>query len=134
MDYNRNDMLRESIIPVLLGDCPAAHLMAARIYLRFGIVSYVCGEKPRFADRIDPFSKFFALGSAAEPRVVLDSLDYLASNKDYLPILSPTDEFFCEFVKQNKDFLETGFILSDKKSFFTKKPILILKKGASYEN
>lgn len=133
MDYNKKDMLRESIIPVLIGDCPAAHLMAARIYWKFGIISYVCGEKPRLCDRIDPFSKFFALGSAAEPRVMLDSLDYLAASKDYLPILLPFGDLFCDLVEQNRDFLEARFIISDKLSFFTQKPILILK-GASYEN
>ncbi len=123
LNYNSKDMLRATVIPVLLGDCPAAHIFAAKVYLRCGIVSYVCDEKKKAADIIDPFSKFFCLHSRREPRVILDSLEYLSSVKDYLPIIIPCDKFYKEFTENNKDFLGTRFILSDKEFFFKQKPM-----------
>ena len=134
MGYNKNDMLRESVIPVLLGDSAAAHLLAFRIYLRFGITSYICDSKRGLLGYIDPFSKFFSVGDPAEPRAVLDALDYLSAGKDYLPIILPCCDRFSELTEKNRDFLEARFILSDRASFFNKKPMSVLKKGASYEN
>lgn len=134
MDYNKNDMLRESVIPALLGNSAAARFMAFRIYLRYGIISYICADRPRLFDRIDPFSKFFPLHSASEEGVMLEVLDYLARDREYLPVIIPCGEYFENFVEKNREFLEARFIIADRESFFTKKPMSILKEGASYEN
>ena len=125
MYYEPKDMLRASVIPVLLGDCSAAHLMAFRIYHRCGIISYICDEKRSLVNYLNPFSRFFHLVSLTEQRTALDTLEYLSSNRDYLPIILPCNEFFQSFVEQNRDFLETRFIISDKASFFTQKPMSV---------
>lgn len=125
MRYESKDMLRASVIPVLLGDCPAAHLMAFRIYLKCGIVSYICDERRTVADYLDPFSRFFDLVSLGEQNIALSALDHLSSNRDYLPIIIPCNDYFHNFAAENKEFLEERFILSDRASFFTQKPISI---------
>ena len=94
MYYDSKDMLRASVIPVLLGDSAAAHLMAAKIYLRSGIISYICDSRRSFWNYVDPFSRFFSLISSAEEGIVCEALGYLASAKDYLPIIVPCDEYF----------------------------------------
>ncbi len=120
-------MLRATVIPVLLGDCPSAHFLAMRIYLKCGIVSYICDKKRKITDLVNPFSRFFCIHSRKETRVILDSLDYLSASKDYLPIIIPCNEFFNAFTKENEAFLEARFIISDKKSFFGQKPMSVFK-------
>lgn len=127
MNYDSKDMLRATVIPVLLGDCHTAHRFAASIYFRCGIVSYVCDDKKRLLDLLDPCSRFFRLHSRKEPRVILDSLDYLASVKDYVPIIIPCNSFYEELVRENRDFLEPRFIISDRESFFVQKPMSIFR-------
>ena len=125
MYYNSKDMLRSSVIPVLLGDNLSAHLMAAKIYLRCGIISYVCDAKITVADYIDPFSRFFSLVSETDADIICETLDYLASNKEYLPIIIPCNERYKDLINKRKSFLEPRFIISDKESFFTEPPMSI---------
>ncbi|MBQ7384858.1 MAG: hypothetical protein IJV72_08735 [Clostridia bacterium] len=125
MYYDSKDMLRQTVIPVLLGDCARAHLFSLKIYFRCGIVSYMCDDKRRAADFINPTTKFFPLYSKKDTRVICDILDYLASVKDYLPIIIPCNEYYREFVRENREFLESRFILSDTESFFKQKPMSV---------
>ena len=123
--YDSKNMLRQTVIPVLLGDCARSHLFALRIYLRCGIVSYICDDRRRAADLINPTTKFFSLGSKKDARVICDILDYLASSKDYLPIIIPCNEYYRAFISENREFLEARFILSDTESFFEEKPMSV---------
>lgn len=125
MDYNSKDMLRSCVIPVLLGDTPRVHLLAAKIYLRTGITSYICGSKKSFLDYIDPFSKFFSLVSDNDGDIICEALGYLASNKEYLPIIIPCNKPYKAFVDKHQTFLEPRFIISDKESFFSLPPMSI---------
>ena len=121
MDHSKKDILRTTLVPILLGDTPSAHLLAARIYLRSGISSYVCGEKRRFADLIDPFSSFYQISSDAG--VALLVLGKLFPNSDYIPILVPCNGYYERFVKENREFLESRYIISDRRELFSRKPM-----------
>lgn len=121
VDYSKKDILRTTLVPVLLGDNFGAHLLAARIYLRSGISSYVCDDKRRFADLIDPFSSFYSISS--EPGVALAVLGELFPNNDYIPILIPCNRYYERFVRENKEFLESRYIISDSRGLFGQKPM-----------
>jgi hypothetical protein len=125
MDYNSKDMLRSCIIPVLLGDTISTHILSAKIYLRTGITSYICDSKISLLDYIDPLSKFFSLVSKNDCDIICEALEYLASNKEYLPIIIPCNERYKAFVDDYKSFLEPRFILSDKESFWNTPPMSI---------
>lgn len=117
------NMLRESLIPVLLGDNARAHRLALRIYLRCGVVSYVCDTKKSLFNAIDPFSRYFPLFSREMDGVALKSLSYVASNADYLPLLIVCDDSLSELVKNNREYLEPRFIISDRASLFSTPPL-----------
>ncbi len=125
MDYNSKDMLRSCVIPVLLGDTFAAHLLAAKIYWRIGITSYICDAKASLLDYLDPLSNFFSLVSKDDGDIVCEALGYLASNKEYLPIIIPCNGHYEAFVDEHRKFLEPRFIISDKESFFNEPPMSI---------
>ena len=123
MTKEAKNMLREAIIPVLLGDCARAHLLALRIYFDCGVVSYVCDTGKSLFSLIDPASRFFPLFSSQSSDVVLDSLAYAAKEAEYLPVLVPCSDKYAELVKENREFLESRFIISDSSSLFSCPPL-----------
>ena len=125
MYYSSKDMLRASVIPVLLGASPQAFCLAWKIYLRSGIISYICDERQSAAHALNPCSKFFPLISASDPRVMIDVLTYLAAEPDHLPIIIPCNDFYSKFADQNRELLEERFIISDHKRFFDEAPMSV---------
>ena len=123
MTDKAKNMLRESIIPVLIGDNLRSHFLALKIYLNCGVVSYICDAKKSPLDLFDPFSRYFPLFSDEMGGVALNSLDYVASNTDYLPILVLCDDSRLAFVEENREFLQTRFIISDRSSLFSASPL-----------
>lgn len=120
------DAIAESVMPVLLGSSAEAHLMAWKIYLKFGIRSYICAEKQSLLDAIDPTMRFFSVVSEKNSGVACEALAYLSADKELLPILIPCNSFGDQLVKENKEFLEKRFIITNKTDFFTIKPINLL--------
>ena len=127
MFYDTKEMLRKSVIPVLLGDCAAAHALSFRIYFRCGVVSYVCDENRRISDYLNPFSRFFSLICQSDDDVICDALDYLSSKKDYLPVIIPCSDRFRTFVNSHRDFLESRFIIATPETIFKQTPMSIFQ-------
>lgn len=125
MYYSSKDMIRASVIPVLLGASPRAFCLAWKIYLRSGIISYICDERQSAAHALNPCSKFFPLISASDSSVMIDALTYLAADPDHLPIIIPCNDFYRDFTDRNRDLLEARFIISDCKRFFDEAPMSV---------
>ena len=109
-------MLKDSVIPVILGDNAGAHLLALRIFLSCGVVSYVCSAKRSFLSFIDPFAKHFPLFCESGSTAALESLFYIASSPDYLPMLIPCTKEFSALISENSELLESRFIISDRQT------------------
>ena len=123
MTEEAKNLLRESLIPVLLGDNLKTHLLAMRIYLTCGVVSYICDTKKSLFNALDPFSRYFPLFSSNIDAVALKSLAYAASNTDYLPLLIVCDDKLLPFINDNREFIESRFIISDRSSLFSSSPL-----------
>lgn len=123
MTVPSQNMLRESIIPVILGDNLRAHLLALKIFFSFGVVSYVCDVKRSPLSFIDPCTRHFPLFSKSRGGVVLESLAYLSSSPDYLLLLVSCDKELDAVIEQNRDHIEAGFIITDKEALFTSSPL-----------
>ncbi len=129
MTERQDTVIRSSIIPVLLGNSFSTHILAAKIYLRTGIISYICDEDKLLWDYIDPISRFFPVFCKSFDGVMCEALDYLASNKEYLPIIIPCNDRYQAFVASNIDFLEARFIVATADTFFKQKSIRALTSG-----
>ena len=123
MTEEAKNLLRESLIPVLLGDNLKTHLLAMRIYLTCGVVSYICDTKKSLFNALDPFSRYFPLFSSNIDAVALKSLAYAASNTDYLPLLIVCDDKLLPFINDNREFIESRFIISNRSSLFSSSPL-----------
>ncbi len=123
MTREAKNMLRETVIPVLLGDCAASEAIALRLYFRLGVISYVCDTKKSLLSLINPSVKFFPLFITDDCDNALNSLSYISDNTDYLPILVPCAAKYAELVERNREFFESRFIISDTDSLLLSKPL-----------
>ena len=124
MRKEAKDMLREAVIPMLLGDNARAQLLALKIYLRCGVTSYVCDTKRSLFSLINPAVSFFRLYSDSKDGIaVLEALGYVASNTDYLPMIVACDASFAELIDNNREFFEPRFILTDSVTLFSSSPL-----------
>ena len=122
-------MLKDALLPILLGDSLSAHLLSLKIYARCGVQSYVCDDKRGVLSFIDPTSKFFDLISAKEGSAVMAALSQIAANSDYLPVIIPTSERFERLVEEYRETLESLFIITSKEKVWNSAPFAALMKG-----
>lgn len=123
MTRNAKNMLRDAVIPVLLGDCADSELLALRLYFRLGVTSYVCDTKKSLLSLINPSVRFFPLFVTDTCENALNSLSYISDNTDYLPILVPCTAKYARLIERNRDFFESRFIISDTDSLLLSKPL-----------
>ena len=123
MTKDAKNMLRDSVIPMLLGDSFAAHWLAFKVYFSCGVVSYVCDSKKSLLSLINPAVRFFPLFVSDSCDSAVFSLSYAADNTDYLPILVPCSDRFSAFVDSYRDHLEARFIVSDRSSLLSSIPM-----------
>ena len=125
----QNDVLRSSLLPILLGDSRAAHALSFKIYIRCGVRSCICDSRSSFLDLIDPSSSFFDMISDSEDAVLLEGLRYIAEESDYLLVLVPCSERFERLISEHREFFESRFILRTRENLFNSEPFLALLKG-----
>lgn len=126
MDKEAVGMLRQSVLPVLLGDRRSAALFAWRIALRCGVESYVCDTSTSFLCSINPYAKNYLLFSESEHELILESLSYIADTPDYLPVLIVCGDKYRSFVEEKREELEARFIITDRKNAFSRMPMSVL--------
>ncbi|MBQ8331521.1 MAG: hypothetical protein IJX94_03590 [Clostridia bacterium] len=119
----RAALLEQSVLPILLGNGFAAHLLAVKIYLRYGITSFVCGSRKKPLDRLNPACGFYRLFRQTEDRLAAEQLLALADGYgDVLFVLVPTAEEDRRFMEAYASELESRFIFSDPRTIFAKLP------------
>lgn len=108
---------------VLLDNTPAAHRLSLRLYFRFGIVSYICGE-PRTRDLIDFSSRTLRIGKTSCARLRAEELTALAdSQAPLLPLLIPCSKEACEFAARYAEILEGHYLLLDARTALVRSPL-----------
>lgn len=105
------DLLRQGIVPVVLGNDWAAHRLSARLYRTFGLPSILCGTRRSFWDFFDPATAFRRISLTASSRLVAEELmDLAAECEDCFLLLIPMGETERCLVREQASLLETGFV------------------------
>lgn len=119
----RAELLEQSVLPVLLGNGPRAHLLALRLYFRYGVVSFVGGRKRTPLDWLNPFCDFYRLFWGESGRLLKEQLVSLAEEyEDTLFVLIPTTEKSLGLIREYVGELESRFILSESRAVTEKLP------------
>ena len=118
----RRDLMRESIVPVLLDQSKAAHLLAWRLFWRWGVTSFLCGEKKSPLTSLDPVCHFLRT-DRGEARLAAEQLtDFTESARDCLFLLVPLTEADRAFAAAYAPALESRMIVADPQSIFRHAP------------
>ncbi len=119
----RTELLEQSVFPILLGNSPRAHLLAFRLYLRYGVTSFVGGSRRTLWDLLNPFCDFYRLFLGENGRLLKEQLLSLAEEyEDTLFVLIPATKEMLDLIHPHVSELESRFILSEPHAVTEKLP------------
>lgn len=111
MTEETKELLRQDILPVMLGNGLSAHRLAARIFARYGVVSVLCGARRGFFDCLDPTSVFLRLSRKDSARLFAERLtDFADAHEELLCLLVPMTADASALVSEQAPLLETRFV------------------------
>ena len=119
----RTELLEQSVLPILLGNGPRAHLLAFRLYLRYGVTSFAGGSRRTLWDLLNPFCDFYRLFLGENGRLLKEQLLSLAEEyEETLFVLIPTTKEMLDLIHPHVSELENRFILSEPRTVTEKLP------------
>ena len=111
MTEETKDLLRQGVVPIILGNDRDAHRLSARLYRTFGIPSILCGTRRTVWDFFDPTSAFRRISPTASSRLVAEELmDLAADCEDCFLLLIPLREPQRALIREQETLLETKFV------------------------
>ena len=114
-------------VPFLLGSNSASRKLARKIYSRYKIVSYILDKKRTVSDVFSLSSRFLMLSKPKNTTLTVIELVYLTEQSPYtLPILIPCSEEYERLINENKETLETSFVISSIQSILDSSPLNII--------
>ena len=106
------DVVISAVRPLLLGYSKVSRLTAWRFFAKYGVVSTVLDQKRTVGSYFTLFSVFRFLPSALSDEFTLMSLERIADEMgEFTVVIIPCTEEYSAFVKRNREWLETRFIL-----------------------
>ena len=122
---NKYELIRDNIQPVILGSSAKTRKVAKELFLRYGVVSYICDEKrPSALSSLFRISSVDLRLSSANFDVVCDELFRLAATDTSCVWLLCATENFADLIKEKRDILESVFIISELDGIPSSHPLL----------
>lgn len=124
------ELLSEAVLPVILGNGLAAHRLALRLRLRYGMSSLLCGARISLWDRLHPGCGFLELMSAEDGRLLTEQLIDLADHsEDGLLLLVLLSDGQRTLLSPYCRELESRFILTEPCRLLASAPRTVLSLG-----
>ena len=115
MDFLTTELRAGELAPILLGDSAYTKAVSRQFFNRYGLISHIfCGRVP-FLRRFCLTAKYHRVSGFDQDELLWIALkDFAAGvqNKDVVLFLIPGTEKALQFVKQNREKLESFFVLS----------------------
>lgn len=103
----------ETVVPVILSNSLYAHRLAARLRVRKGLASVLCGKSRGLLDLIDLDCGFLSL-SPEKGRLSLEQLiDFSDKWNECILVLIPVSESDRRFISENRRELECRYIICE---------------------
>ena len=116
------ELMEETIVPIFPRQTLRAHLLALRLYLKWGVISFLCGTKKSIFTALDPTCRFLQTDSH-DGRLMSEELaDFAESYGDCLFLLVCLTEEDRALVAAHISHLESRMILTDSRSLFRNAP------------
>ena len=120
------ELMREQLIPILPDQSVRAHLLACRLFLKYGVISFLCGNRQTIPTRLDPFCRFLRLDREDERLCAEQLADLTEKHDDRLFLLFALSEKDRAFASAYAPLLESRLILADPRSFPAEVPFASL--------
>ena len=122
-DSHLKELLRESVLPVILQNGLSAHRLSMRIFRRYKIVSLLCGNRKSLLDTLDLSCGFMRLFRTSDERIAAEQLCDLADEyRDCTFVLIPLSKRDRAFTDRYSEQLESRFIISAPDGLFSRPP------------
>ena len=104
-------LVRQGIVPIVLGNDRMAHRLSFRLYRTFGLPSILCACRRTVWDVLDPTSAFRRVSGERVSRLMAEQLlDLAAEYEDCLLLLIPTSEEDQRLLEMYGERLEAHFV------------------------
>ena len=114
-------------LPIFLGSNSDSHKLAAKVFRKYGITSFVLDQKHSAWDFFDPCCKFVRLSASTSPLLICEQLIDIAKQNPYtLPMIIPCSDEYRALVDKHKELLEPIFILLDEDTLFSSSPLNVI--------
>ncbi len=130
---NRSSLRKEAQLyfqPFLLGNNKDSRRLSRKIFKKYGVSSYILGEKTSFANLCPISHRFVRIVPVKDSHVMcLQLSELLAQTEDILPILIPCSKEHEAFISYCKSELEKDFILSTPTDVLEASPLRIIPQS-----
>ena len=107
------EALNMSVVPILLGDGLCARVLAARIFLKYGIQCVICDEKQSAWRFLFRFGGFYKIIHSSESRLLCEALEHVAAlSAGGLLILASCRHDISEMLAPCEQELEKRFVIA----------------------
>ena len=114
-------------IPFLLGNNATSRKLSKKIYRKYRIACYILDANQTLASTFKISSKFVKLTNPKNFALTASELIYLAEQCQYtLPILIPCSKEYERLVNEQKDLLESSFVISSCNDALELSPLNII--------
>ena len=111
MNEETRELLRDDILPVILGNGIDAHRLASRLLARYGVACTLCGERRNLLDWFDLNASFFRISRKRGSRLAAEQLADLAEeNRDRFLLLVPMTDADRVLIGEQAELLESRFV------------------------
>lgn len=118
------DVVTSAVRPLLLGYGRVARQTAWRFFAEYGVMSTVLDKKRTLGSYFSVFSSFRLLPSSESDEFIIMSLERIADEMGELTIIVvPCSPFYRDFIKRNRERLETRFILRSPEKACNVRPL-----------
>lgn len=115
------EALNTSVVPILFGDGLRARLLAARVFVKYGVHSVICDEKQSAWRFLLGFGGFYKIIRTPDPRLFCEELERIAEmSAGGVLILAPCDEPFADLVNECESEIEKRFVIAERNTLLDK--------------
>ncbi len=119
------ELLRENFQPVLLGNSALARKLARELYMRFGIVSYICDTKKNFWSSLSfSYIQFKVCSPDCDELLCTELFDISALDETCVFAVIPCTDVFSDFLSRNTEKIEGRYIISEPDKIYESFPLL----------
>ena len=116
------DIMKERMVPILSDQSLRSHILAWRLFFKYGVTSFLCGSDHFLSTSLDPVCRFLRL-NRSEDRLAAEQLaDFVESYEDCLFFLIPMNEEDRRLTTTYSALLESRLIVSDPWSLLSGTP------------